>query len=158
MNKLVLIALLTSSLFGCVTERYFGGNGTEALVYKEHHSFEFAVKNYAVTEQQIRQLIQKVESMDKDATYMIDYKSARGKTMLMKTFEQYPSHIIAPQRVEYRYTPALPSDLNIHVTLMRLKSQQCTPAQIQIQLGQPDCFVELMRLKQVSYKSRLVGE
>ncbi|HGY9570767.1 TPA: hypothetical protein ACOJRH_001377 [Vibrio harveyi] len=158
MKKLVLIALLTSSLFGCATERYFGGNGAEAVVYKEHHSFEFAVKNRAETEKQIKQLIQKIESMDKEATYVIDYKSARSKTMLKKTFEQYPSHIIAPHRVEYRYTPALPSDLNIQVTLTRLQTQQCSPAQIQVQLGEPDCFVESMRLKQVSYKSRLVGE
>lgn len=158
MKKLVLITLLTSSLFGCVTERYFGGNGAEAVVYKEHHSFEFVIKNRVEIEKQIKQLIHKIESMDKESTFIIDYKSTPSKVMLVQVFEQYPSHTIAPQRVEYRYSPTLPSDLKIQITLTRLKSQQCTPAQIQVELGQPDCFVESMRLKQVSYKPRLLGE
>ncbi|WP_038880826.1 hypothetical protein [Vibrio jasicida] len=158
MKKLVLITLLTSSLFGCASERYFGGNGAEALVYKEHHNFEFAIKKQAETTKQIKQLIHDIESMDKEATYVVDYRSTRSKTMLEQIFSQYPSHIVAPQRVTFRNAPHLSNELSIQVTLTRMKTQQCTPAQIHVQLGQPDCFVESMRLKQVSYKSRLVGE
>ncbi|CDT64734.1 conserved exported hypothetical protein [Vibrio coralliirubri] len=158
MKKLLLMALFTSSLLGCASEQYFVGHGSEALVYKEHHNFEFAVKNRGETAKQLKGLIQDIESMDKEATYVVDYKSIRNKAMLQEIFEQYPSHVIAPQRVVYRSAQLLPSDLNIQVTLTRLKTQECTPAQIHVRLRQPDCFSESMRLKQVAYKSRLVGE
>lgn len=158
MKKLLLMALFTTSLFGCASEQYFVRQGSEALVYKEHHSFEFAMKNRSETTKQISALIQDIESMDKEATYVVDYKSSRSKQMLQAIFEQYPSHLIAPQRVEYRSVQLLPSDLNIQVTLTRLKTQECKPAQIHVRLRQQDCFVESMRLKQVAYKSRLVGE
>ena len=158
MKKLLLMALFTSSLLGCASEQYFVGHGSEALVYKEHHSFEFAMKNRGETAKQLKGLIQDIESMDKEATYIVDYKSIRSKAMLQEIFEQYPSHVIAPQRVVYRSAQLLPSDLNIQVTLTRLKTQECTPAQIHVRLRQPDCFAESMRLKQVAYKSRLVGE
>lgn len=158
MKKLLLMALFTSSLLGCASEQYFVGHGSEALVYKEHHNFEFAVKNRGETAKQLEGLIQDIESMDKEATYVVDYKSIRNKAMLQEIFEQYPSHVIAPQRVVYRSAQLLPSDLNIQVTLTRLKTQECTPAQIHVRLRQPDCFAESMRLKQVAYKSRLVGE
>ncbi|CDT86088.1 hypothetical protein [Vibrio coralliirubri] len=158
MKKLLLMALFISSLLGCASEQYFVGHGSEALVYKEHHNFEFAMKNRAETAKQLKGLIQDIESMDKEATYVVDYKSIRSKAMLQEIFEQYPSHVIAPQRVVYRSAQLLPSDLNIQVTLTRLKTQECTPAQIHVRLRQPDCFAESMRLKQVAYKSRLVGE
>ncbi|MDN3699715.1 hypothetical protein ACFFUO_16610 [Vibrio artabrorum] len=158
MKKLVLMALFSLSLLGCTSERYFGGNGAEALVYKEHHSFEFSIKNRNETAKQLHALIDDIEALDKEATYVVDYKSTRSKKMLEKIFDQYPSHIIAPKRVVYRNSVLLSNDLKIQVTLRRLKTQQCKPAQIQTDLGQPDCFVESMRLKQVSYKSRLVGE
>lgn len=158
MKKLLLMALFTTSLFGCASEQYFVGHGSEALVYKEHHSFEFAMKNRGETAKQLSRLIQDIESMDKEATYVVDYKSTSSKAMLQEIFEQYPSHVIAPQRVVYRSSQLLPNDLNIQVTLTRLKTQKCTPAQIHVRLRQSDCFVESMRLKQVAYKSRLLGE
>ena len=116
------------------------------------------MKNRAETTKQITALIQDIESMDKEATYVVDYKSPRTKQMLQAIFKQYPSHLIAPQRVTYRSAQLLPTDLNIQVTLTRLKTQECKPAQIHARLRQQDCFVESMRLKQVAYKSRLVGE
>ncbi|TCN77164.1 hypothetical protein EDB62_107155 [Vibrio crassostreae] len=158
MKKLLLMALFTTSLLGCTSEQYFVGQGSEALVYKEHHNFEFAMKNRGETAKQLKGLIQDIESMDKEATYVVDYKSPRTKQMLQAIFEQYPSHLIAPQRVTYRNAQLLPSDLNIQVTLTRLKTQECKPAQIHVRLRQQDCFTESMRLKQVAYKSRLVGE
>ncbi|WP_060981930.1 hypothetical protein [Vibrio splendidus] len=158
MKKLLLMALFTYSLLGCASEQYFVGHGSEALVYKEHHSFEFAMKNRGETAKQLKGLIQDIESMDKEAIYVVDYKSTRSKAMLQEIFKQYPSHVIAPQRVVYRSSQLLPNDLNIQVTLTRLNTQECTPAQIHVQLRQPDCFAESMRLKQVAYKSRLVGE
>ncbi|OQQ10185.1 hypothetical protein BK411_00155 [Vibrio splendidus] len=158
MKKLLLMALFTTSLLGCTSEQYFVGQGSEALVYKEHHNFEFAMKNRGETAKQLKGLIQDIESMDKEATYVVDYKSPRTKQMLQAIFEQYPSHLIAPQRVTYRSAQLLPSDLNIQVTLTRLKAQECKPAQIHVRLRQQDCFTESMRLKQVAYKSRLVGE
>ncbi|MDA0154824.1 hypothetical protein OH460_21100 [Vibrio sp. Makdt] len=158
MKKLGLMALFAISLFGCASEQYFVGHGSEALVYKEHHSFKFEIKSRAETTKQLDVLIHKIESMDKEATYLVDYKSAVDKKMLQGIFEQYPSHIIAPQRVVYRHAQLLPTDLNIQVTLTGLKSQECTPAQIHVRARQSDCFVESMRLKQVAYKSRLVGE
>ncbi len=82
MKNLVFIALLTSSLLGCANERYFGGNGAEAIVYKENHSFEFAIKKRTETAKKIEQLIRDIESMDKGATYVVEYKSTRAKTML----------------------------------------------------------------------------
>ncbi|CAK2484533.1 hypothetical protein [Vibrio crassostreae] len=158
MKKLLLMALFTTSLLGCASEQYFVGHGSEALVYKEHHNFEFAVKNRGETAKQLKGLIQDIESMDKEATYVVDYKSPRTKQMLQVIFEQYPSYLIAPQRVTYRSAQLLPTDLNIQVTLTRLKTQECKPAQIHVRLRQQDCFTESMRLKQVAYKSRLVGE
>ena len=158
MKKLLLMALFTSTILGCASEQYFVGHGAEALVYKEHHSFEFTIKNRAETGKQLNELIQDIESMDKEATYIVDYKSNRSKQMLKAIFDQYPSHVIAPQRVLYRSAQLLPNDLNIQVTLTRLKTQECTPAQIHVRLRQPDCFAESMRLKQVAYKSRFVGE
>ncbi|KWU01483.1 hypothetical protein GL177_18855 [Vibrio toranzoniae] len=158
MKKLLLMVLFTSTILGCASEQYFVGHGAEALVYKEHHSFDFTMKNRAETGKQLNELIQDIESMDKEATYIVDYKSNRSKQMLQAIFDQYPSHVIAPQRVLYRSAQLLPSDLKIQVTLTRLKTQECTPAQIHVRLRQPDCFAESMRLKQVAYKSRLVGE
>ncbi|CAK1969441.1 Lipoprotein [Vibrio crassostreae] len=158
MKKLLLMALFTTSLLGCTSEQYFVGQGSEALVYKEHHNFEFAMKNRGETAKQLKGLIQDIESMNKEATYVVDYKSPRTKQMLQAIFEQYPSHLIAPQRVTYRSAQLLPTDLNIQVTLTRLKTQECKPAQIHVRLRQQDCFAESLRLKQVAYKSRLVGE
>lgn len=158
MKKLLLMVLFTSTILGCASEQYFVGHGAEALVYKEHHSFDFTMKNRAETGKQLNELIQDIESMDKEATYIVDYKSNRSKQMLKAIFDQYPSHVIASQRVLYRSAQLLPSDLKIQVTLTRLKTQECTPAQIHVRLRQPDCFAESMRLKQVAYKSRLVGE
>ena len=158
MKKLILITLVASSLLGCATERYFGGNGAEALVYEENHNFGFAIKKRAESEKQIRRLIAEIESIDKEATYIIDYKKVQNKKMLTKIFAQYPSHLIAPERVEYRHSPALNEDLTIQATLTRIKTQRCEPAEIGVESGQRNCFVESMRFKQVSYKSKLVGE
>ncbi|MEZ8064443.1 MULTISPECIES: hypothetical protein [Vibrio] len=158
MKKLLLMVLFTSTILGCASEQYFVGHGAEALVYKEHHSFDFTMKNRAETTKQINALIQDIESMDKEATYIVDYKSNRSKQMLQAIFAQYPPHVIAPQRVLYRSAQLLPIDLKIQVTLTRLKTQECAPAQIHVRLRQSDCFAESMRLKQVAYKSRLVGE
>lgn len=82
MKKLVLMALFAISLFGCASEQYFVGHGSEALVYKEHHSFKFEIKSRAETTKQLDVLIHKIESMDKEATYLVDYKSAVNKKML----------------------------------------------------------------------------
>jgi hypothetical protein len=158
MKQLVLIILMTSSLLGCVTERYFGGNGSEALVYKEKHTFSFVIKNLAQTETELNRLVSEIESTDNEATYVIDYKKLASKKMLEQIFSRYPSHVIAPERIVYRRALSSPSDLNIRVTLTRLRTQQCLPAQIEVESRQPDCFIESMRLKQVSYKSQLVGE
>lgn len=157
MKNRILITLLISLLSGCATERYFGGNGAEALVYKENHNFGFAIKKRAESEQQIGRLIAEIESIDKEATYIVDYKKAQNKKILTKIFAQYPSHLIAPERVEYRLSPSLTEDLTIRATLTRIKTQRCEPAEIGVESGQRNCFVESMRYKQVSYKSKLVG-
>ncbi|HCH3375406.1 TPA: hypothetical protein NKU37_002944 [Vibrio parahaemolyticus] len=158
MKTFLLMLFITSPLWGCASEQYFVGNGAEALVYKEHHSFEITMKNHGEMNKQMAALIQDIESIDRDASYVVDYKSMRIKAMLQKIFEQYPSHVIRPQRVLYRSAQSLPSDLKIQVTLTRLKAQECEPAQIHVRLRKSECFAETMRLKQVAYKSRLVGE
>ena len=86
MKKLVLMALFATSLFGCASEQYFVAQGAEALAYKEHHNFEFEIKNRAKTAQQLDALIQEIESTDKEATYVVDYKSAASKQMLKEIF------------------------------------------------------------------------
>jgi hypothetical protein len=158
MKKLLLTTLLASSLLGCATERYFGGNGVEALVYKEHHSFSFVIKNKTETERELRRLVAKIESTDNEATYVIDYKKISSKRMLENIFAQYPAHVAEPKRAVYRHANSLPNDLRVRVTLRLMKTQQCLPAQIEVESRQSDCFLESTRLKQVSYKSKLVGE
>ncbi|MCW1890315.1 hypothetical protein OK016_17860 [Vibrio chagasii] len=55
MKKLVLICLFAISLFGCASEQYFVGHGSEALVeHKEHHSFKFEIKSRAENHQATR--------------------------------------------------------------------------------------------------------
>ncbi|EGU42851.1 hypothetical protein VISP3789_18575 [Vibrio splendidus ATCC 33789] len=97
MKKLVLMALFATSLFGCASEQYFVAQGAEALAYKEHHNFEFEIKNRAKTTQQLDALIQEIELADKEATYVVDYKSAASKQMLKEIFKQYPSHLMPPK-------------------------------------------------------------
>ncbi|WP_172380907.1 hypothetical protein [Vibrio sp. Vb339] len=157
MTKLVLLGLFTTSLLGCASQEHFVGYGAEALVHTEQHSFEFVITKRVESSKQLNAWIQDIESMDREAVYVVDYRSTASKQMLQNIFEQYPSHVIAPLRVSYRSAQLLPSDLKIQATLTRLTTQPCTPANIHLGLLQLDCFAESMRLKQVAYKSRLLG-
>jgi hypothetical protein len=151
----LMIALLMS---GCTAERYFGGNGAEALVYTENHRYEIVVKDKHVAQKQLQNLVASVESHDPEATYRVEYKSKTNKDMLAKIFANYASHRGFKERVVYRYNSAMSSDLSVDIAVRKLKTQPCSPAQLQVELASPDCFVEAMRLKQVAYKSRLLGE
>jgi hypothetical protein len=150
--------LLLFGISGCTTERYFDGNGAEALVFQEIHRVDYVVKKRNETVEKMEQLIAISESLDKEAVYVVSYKSSTDRQLAEKAFKSFSSLSIDPSRIEYREVSNMIADVRIVVALRQLKTQTCKPAQLQNEIAQPDCFVETMRLKQVAYKSRLVGE
>lgn len=158
MKRLFTLLVTCLLISACSSERYFGGNGAEALVYDEHHSYEVRIKNKHAVETQLAAVIEKFESLDRAATYRVEYRSTDAKKLLQSLFASYPSHQVEPKRVTYLRNKDLLAELKMDVTVKQLKMAPCQPAQVQVELPTRDCFVESMRLKQVAYKSRLVGE
>ncbi len=150
--------LLLTGITGCTTERYFDGNGAEALVYQEVHRVDYVINNRSESQQKMEQLIALSESFDKEAAYVVAYKSTADRQLAEKAFKQFSTLAVTPSRVQYRQEQDMIANVRISVAVRQLKTQICQPAQLQQDIAQPDCFVETMRLKQVAYKSRLVGE
>lgn len=158
MIRLFVLTLTCLAISACSSERYFGGNGAEALVYDEHHSYEVRIKNKPAVRAQLADVIANFESIDKDATYHVEYRTPAAKTLMQTLFASYQTHEVDPQRVVYLHNKNLLADIKVDVTVKKIKTGTCQGAQIQKELTTRDCFVESMRVKQVAYKSRLVGE
>ncbi|USD61759.1 hypothetical protein J4N45_07310 [Vibrio sp. SCSIO 43140] len=153
--SLLLLVLLVS---GCTTERYFNGNGAETIVYQEVHRVDYVIKKRDATLANMKQFIALSESSDKEANYVVSYKSKSAKNLAEQAFSKFDALTISPSRVQYHQDMSGVADISIIVAVHKIKTQTCQPAQVQQEIGQPDCFVETMRLKQVAYKSRLVGD
>jgi hypothetical protein len=158
MIRLFALTLTCLAISACSSERYFGGNGAEALVYDEHHSYEVRIKNKPAVRAQLADVIANFESIDKEATYHVEYRTSAAKKLMQTLFASYQTHEVDPQRVIYLHNKNLLADLKMDVTVKKIKTEPCQAAQIQKELTTRDCFVESMRVKQVAYKSRLVGE
>lgn len=150
------VAMLLVS--GCTSERYFNGNGAEAIVYQELHRVDYVIKQREATLSNMEKFIALSESSDKEAKYVVSYKSKSAKNLAEQAFSKFDALMIFPSRVQYHQDTSSVADVSITVAVHKIKTQTCQPAQIQQEIGQPDCFVETMRLKQVAYKSRLVGD
>lgn len=155
----VSLAILVFSLFisGCASERYFSGNGVEALIYEENHEFEIMIKNRDAIRNKLTSLFMKTEALDREAIYYVSYKSEDIKYFVDETLKKDNKYSIYSDRISYAEDLSLKGDLNINVSFRKIKIQQCNPFEISRDIAQPDCFVESIRLKSVSYKSRLVG-
>lgn len=154
----VLFAVSFMGITGCTTERYFDGNGAEALVYQEVHRVGYVIEKRKESLKKIEQLIALTESFDKEATYVVSYKSKQDRELAEKAFKQVAILAMTSSRIQYLQKPDMIADVRISVSVRQVRTQTCKPAQLLQEIAQPDCFVESMRLKQVAYKSRLVGE
>ncbi|WP_264876901.1 hypothetical protein [Vibrio agarivorans] len=156
----IIFVVFASIIFlaGCANEKYFAGNGFEALAYQEHHEFEFTIKDSKQFQSQFLQLVEAISSEDKEASYRVEYKTNTHQKLVDKVFTRYRSNNVMPLTVEFVKNQKLEGDLQVVVAIRRFSHQTCSPLEIRTDLGQPDCFVESMRLKQVAYKSRVVGE
>ncbi|MGF1771133.1 hypothetical protein L4C42_02365 [Vibrio wakamikoensis] len=158
MIRLFAFTLTCLAISACSSERYFGGNGAEALVYDEHHSYEVRIKNKPAVRAQLANIIDNFESIDRAAIYHVEYRTSDARKLLQTLFASYQTHEVDPQRVVYLHNKNLLADLKMDVTVKKIKTEPCQGAQIQKELAIRDCFVETMRAKQVAYKARLVGE
>ncbi|GAM66526.1 hypothetical protein JCM19236_3978 [Vibrio sp. JCM 19236] len=79
-NDLVCsLMLVLVCLSGCSAERYFTGNGAEALVYEEWHSFDIDLRGHPDQQQVIERLIEQIQQQDPYAQYTVLYKSNKNK-------------------------------------------------------------------------------
>lgn len=157
MKTFIYIVVSSLLLVGCANEKYFSGNGFEALGYQEQHEFEFTVQDTEQFKQQLTTLVTTIASEDREAAYLIEYRTAQHKALISDIFKTSFSAKNRPV-FELNRNQALASDIKMNVAIYRLSAQKCLPSDIRVDLNQPDCFVESMRLKQVAYKSRVVGE
>lgn len=146
------------AISGCANERYFSGNGFEAVAYKEQHEFNFTIQDSDKFQSQLLELAEKVSAEDREAVFFIEYKNIKHRKLVDQALSSYRSRNLVPLVVEYAKNSALESDLSLVVAIQRFSMQTCLPSNIRSDLSQPDCFVESMRLTQIAYKSRVVGE
>ncbi|MCL9774881.1 hypothetical protein [Vibrio methylphosphonaticus] len=154
--RLLLVCAILS-LSGCTTERYFGGNGLEALVYQQHHTIEMSIQDKTHAQQRLSALFSSVEDEDTGALYHIEYRSNVGKVLIDTIINDYPAFKVKKDKVTLAKNTKLLSDLKVQITFYALETEQCHAAQIGFEHSQTNCFSESARLKQVANKSRLLG-
>lgn len=157
MMKRLLIASLLTMLSGCAAERYFGGNGLEALVYQQKHTIEMSVKDAARAQSQLNTLFSTIEDQDTGAQYFIEYKNKASKAVLDQSLALYPRLQLKNDKVVLVNNKQLMTDIKLQVSFYVLKTEQCQPVQMGVEHSQMNCFSESARLKQVANKSRITG-
>ena len=158
MRTRVLCICLSLLMFGCTTERYFIGDGVEALVYQENHTVELNIKNKSASKAYLTQLIESIEKQNADARYTFVYRQAKTKALFEQTLMAFPELKLKNHRVSYQQESQLRSDALVKVTLHKVKTERCAPSQVLVESYQRNCFVESSRMQQVVNKSKLVGE
>lgn len=158
MRSRILALLASVMLFGCTAERYFVGDGAEALVYQENHRFEFTVKQPASVKSQLDQLIQTAEKQNATAHYLIVYRTKGMKQLAQDVLTRFPELTLNNHRVGYEYQATEKVDLVINIMLHKVKTERCKPSQVQVETYKRNCFIESSRMQQVVNKNRLVGE
>ena len=156
MQRLLIVSLLTL-LSGCAAERYFGGNGLEAVVYQQKHTIEMSVKDTARAQTQLEALFATIEKQDTGAQYLIEYKNQASKAILEKSLASYPLLQLKSDKVILLKNQQLLTDVKLQVSFYALKTEQCQPVQFGVEHSQLNCFSESARLKQVANKSRITG-
>ncbi|MFA0439123.1 hypothetical protein BCU70_06825 [Vibrio sp. 10N.286.49.C2] len=152
---LILSAMLILS--GCASERYFGGNGLEALVYQQRHTVEMSIQDEKQAQQKLNALFSAVEGEDTGALYSIEYRNNAGKVLIDRIIDDYPALKVKKHKVTLAKNTQLLSDLKLQITFYALQTEECHAAQIGFEHSQTNCFSESARLKQVANKSRLLG-
>ncbi|WP_418641446.1 hypothetical protein ACNUDM_07890 [Vibrio chaetopteri] len=158
MRSRILALLASVMLFGCTAERYFVGDGVEALVYQENHRFEFTVKQPASVKSQLVQLVQAAEKQNATAHYSIVYRTKGMKQLAKDAMKRFPELTLNNHRVDYKYRAKEEADLVVNITLHKVKAESCKPSQVMLETYKRNCFVESSRMQQVVNKNRLVGE
>ncbi|MCW8344690.1 hypothetical protein MD535_01445 [Vibrio sp. ZSDZ65] len=157
MMKQLLIVSLLIMLSGCAAERYFGGNGLEALVYQQKHTIEMSVQDTARAQSQLEALFSTIEDQDTGARYFIEYKNKAAKSLLDQSLASYPRLQLKNDKVVLVNNKQLLTDIKLQVSFYVLKTEQCQPVQFGVEHSQLNCFSESARLKQVANKSRITG-
>ncbi|MGF1747827.1 MULTISPECIES: hypothetical protein [Vibrio] len=147
--------LIIFFLSGC-SERYYNGKGAELLVYPEQHVYEFSAKTQPQALEKLSQIFESVDDIDSGASYTIEYKDARAKSMLEASLKDKK---LLPYRAEVFTTKrntGLSSDVKVTIIFHTLIMKPCQPSKIESDDVSRNCFSEAARVQQVAHKERLV--
>ncbi|MEZ9246026.1 hypothetical protein AB4179_17450 [Vibrio lentus] len=151
------LMLLLVNLSGCSAERYYTGNGTEAVVYEEWHSFDIDLRGHEDQEKVIARLIEKIHQQDPYAQYTVLHRNNNSKQVFSAATQGLTELSSATKRVHYIYSPDNIADLTIRVKMLAAHTELCQAIELFKKTGQINCFVESARIKQVANKQRLIG-
>ncbi|WP_112479847.1 hypothetical protein [Vibrio variabilis] len=158
MKNGLLALLVCVFIVGCSAERYFVGNGVEALIYEEKHRVELVVKERSQSATQLAQVIDAAERQNATAHYTFIYRTKAMKSLAQGVLSDYPELTLDNHRVSYLYQANETADLIINITLHKLNTELCKPSQVLVETYQRNCFIESSRMQQVVNKPKLVGE
>ncbi|GAM60287.1 hypothetical protein JCM19232_620 [Vibrio ishigakensis] len=151
------LMLVLVCLSGCSVERYFTGNGAEALVYEEWHSFDIDLRGHPDQQQVLERLIEQIQQQDPYAQYTVLYKNNKNKQVFYSASKGFIELSKINERVNYIYSPENIVDLTIRAKVLAAYTETCQAVRIFKETGQINCFVESARVKQIANKQRLVG-
>lgn len=151
------LILVLVSLSGCSAERYFIGNGAEAVVYEEWHSFDIDLRGHPDQQQVVGKLIEQIQQQDPYAQYRVLYKNDNSKRVFSSAAQEFTELSIPNKRVHYSHSPDNIADLTIRARVLAAHTEKCQAIELFKRTGQINCFVESARVKQIANKQRLTG-
>lgn len=157
-NYLVFsLMIIMLNLSGCAAERYFTGNGAEAIVYEQWHTFDIDLRGHSSQQEEIARLIEKIHQQDPYAQYTVLHRNNNSKQVFSAATQGLTELSSATKRVHYIYSPDNIADLTIRARVLAAHTELCQAIELFKKTGQINCFVESARIKQVANKQRLIG-
>lgn len=151
------LIMVMTNLTGCAAERYFSGNGTEALIYEEWHSYDIDIQDSSEAQEVIATIVRRIQNRDSRAQYNVYYRSSISKTLFESVVKDFRELSSLRNQVTYRHNPHNITDLTMRVKVHAIHTAQCQAIELFKETDELNCFSESARLKQVANKQRLVG-
>ncbi|MGF1726079.1 hypothetical protein [Photobacterium nomapromontoriensis] len=144
---------------GCAENTLTAAKGAEALVYPEHHTYQFTLTGRSgPAEVEIERAIFDARQSDHDFDVTISYRSTRGQVVANRQLAKLKALGVSSEQYRSQYVLSLSSDVKVDIKLTRLLAETCQPETIEQLALSRGCFVDVMRMKQVARPARLMGE
>ncbi|WP_318434463.1 hypothetical protein [Photobacterium leiognathi] len=154
MMRLVILLIMSVMTIACSTDH---ATGVHAAIYEKTNHYTFDIKR-GDNAQLVSQITHTVTpSLNRNASnrVTINCKTAKAKAFAKQVKVRLVKHGVAPSHIDIKSAHGLTHDLVITHASFGLKTQHCAVEMIGRTTQQIGCYVDSLRLKQLSHPEHL---